>query len=128
MIIAYINGKVAYPATSSSVKIKLDNPFIKDGEEKSMEIVFPMDLPENRLAFGPLNRLDTAFENADIDNCALLVDNIEVIRGTGTITSVSESEVKLQIHSGKNFLNYRESFDDVFIDAIDYGLVSPAYR
>lgn len=128
MIIAYINGKVAYPTTSSSVKIKLDNPFIKDGEEKSMEIVFPMDLPENRLAFGPLNRLDTAFENADIDNCALLVDNIEVIRGTGTITSVSESEVKLQILSGKNFLNYRESFDDVFIDAIDYGLVSPAYR
>ena len=128
MIIAYINGKVAYPATSSSVKIKLDNPFIKDGEEKSMEIVFPMDLPENRLAFGPLNRLDTAFENADIDNCALLVDNIEVIRGTGTITSVSESEVKLQILSGKNYLNYLASFADMYIDQIDYGQVELRHR
>lgn len=128
MIIAYIKGKVAYPDTSSSIKIKLENPFIKDGEEKSMEIVFPMQIPENRMAFGTLNRLDTSFVNEDIDNCALFVDNIEVVRGTGTITHVSESEVKVQILSGKKFLNYRASFDDMFIDQIDFGSVENRHR
>lgn len=123
MIIAYINGKPAYPSTSNDIKIKMENPYIKDGEEKTMEIVFPMDIPANKLAFGALNRMDTSFENEDFENCYLMADNMEVIRGTGTITSVTESEVKMQILSGKNYLRYRSDFDSLFIDTIEYGRV-----
>ena len=47
MIICYINKKQAYPA-QSDIKITLQNPFIKDGDDKTMEVVFPMDIPENR--------------------------------------------------------------------------------
>ena len=42
MICAYINGKIAYPVADSDIKITLQNPFIKDGEEKTMEVVFPL--------------------------------------------------------------------------------------
>ena len=128
MICAYINGKIAYPVADSGVKIVLQNPFIKDGEEKSMEVVFPLSVPENRDAFGALNRLDTSFEHNDFDDCCLMADNFEVVRGKGTITSITNEEVKLQFLSGKTYLRYKASFDHLFIDQLDYGQVDEKYR
>lgn len=121
MIIALINGKKAIPSTSSDIKIVLDNPYIKKAEEKTMEIVFPLDIPENKLVFGPLNRLDTSFDIPEYDDCRLIADNIVVIHGVGTVTSVTNTEIKLQILQGKSLLNFKESYDHIFIDAISYG-------
>ena len=108
MIIALINGKKAIPSTSSDIKIVLDNPYIKKAEEKTMEIVFPLDIPENKLVFGPLNRLDTSFYIPEYDDCRLIADNIVVIHGVGTVTSVTNTEIKLQILQGKSLLNFKE--------------------
>lgn len=128
MICAYINGKIAYPVAESDIKITLQNPFIKDGDEKSMEVVFPLDIPENREVFGPLNRLDTSFENIDYDNCRLMADNFVVVSGKGTVTSVTNTEVKIQILAGKSYLRYKASFDHIFIDELDYGQVANKYK
>lgn len=123
MIVAYINKHICYPSTQENIKIVLDNPFVKDGDEKSMEVVFPLSVPENRAVFGFLDRLDTTFETQDYPDCRLLVDNFEVISGVGTITAINPDEVRLQILSGKNYLKYRSDFDKVFIDMLDYGSV-----
>ena len=128
MICAYINGKIAYPVADSGIKITLQNPFIKDGDDKSMEVVFPLDIPENRDTFGALNRIDTSFNNEDFEEVRLMADNFEVIRGKGTITSITEKEVKIQILSGKTYLRYKASFDKVFIDELDYGQVAEKYK
>ena len=128
MITCYINKQVAYPAAQSDIKITLLNPFIKDGDEKSMEIVFPMDIPENRSIFGAINRLDTHFRQDNFDDCRLSVDGIEIIHGTGRITSVTNKEVKLQILSGKSYLRYKASFDNVYIDEIYYGDLMPRHQ
>lgn len=128
MIICYINNKAAYPAVNSDIKITLLNPFIKDGDEKSMEVVFPMDIPENREIFGALNRLDTHFKMDNYENCRLISGGIEIINGTGTITSVTEKEVKLQILAGKSYLKFKASFDNVYIDEIYYGDVEQRHQ
>lgn len=123
MIVAYINKQVAYPAAQSDIKIVLQNPFIKDGDEKSMEVSFPMDIPENRAVFGAVNRLDTTFESEDFEDCNLMCDGLSIVRGVGTITSITEDEVKLQILAGKSYLRYKASFDKIFIDRLDYGQI-----
>ena len=128
MIVCYINRKVAYPAAQSDIKITLINPFIKDGDEKSMEVVFPMGVPENRDVFGSINRLDTHFRMDDFADCRLLADGLEIIHGTGTITSVTEKEVKLQILCGKSYLRFKASFDMVYIDDIYYGDLLPRHQ
>lgn len=128
MIICYINGHVAYPAAQSDVKITLQNPFVKDGDEKTMEVVFPMDIAQNREVFGALNRLDTHFRMDNYENCRLMTDGQEIIAGVGTITSVSNTEVKLQILSGQSYLRYKASFDKVYIDQIDYGDLSSRHQ
>ena len=61
MIVAYINKHICYPSTQENIKIVLDNPFVKDVDEKSMEVVFPLSVPENRAVFGFLDRLDNTF-------------------------------------------------------------------
>lgn len=127
MITCYIDKKITYPATQSDVKITLLNPFIKDGDEKTMEVTFPMSIPENRAVFGTLNRLDTHFRQDNFEDCILLADGQEVIHGTGTVTSVTESEVKLQILCGRTYLRFKESFDKIYIDDINYGELSPRH-
>ena len=128
MIICYINKRVAYPAAQSDIKVTLQNPFIKDGEEKTMEVTFPMDIPENIKIFGAINRLDTHFRMDDYEECRLVAAGIEIINGTGTVTSVTNKEVKLQILSGKSYLRYKAEFDNVFIDEIYYGELMPRHQ
>lgn len=128
MITCYINRQICYPASQSNVKITLQNPFVKDGDEKTMEVVFPMSIPENRLIFGAVNRLDTHFSMPDFEDVRLLADGVEVISGKGTITSVTDKEVKLQILSGKSYLRYKASFDNIFIDEIYYGELMPRHQ
>lgn len=121
MINCYINGKEAYPSIQGQIKVVLHNPFIKDDDEKTMEIVFPISIPKNRAVFGSICRLDTRFKMENFEDCRLTANGQEIIRGIGTITSVTEKEVKLQILSGKNKLRYKASFEDIFIDEINYG-------
>lgn len=128
MIVCYINNQPAYPAAQSDIKVTLQNPFIKDGDEKTMEVVFPMEIPQNATVFGAINRIDTSFESEDFEDCRLVADNIEVIRGKGTITSITQEEVKIQILAGKSYLRYKASFDNIYIDEIDYGQVAERYR
>lgn len=128
MIVCYINNQPAYPAAQSDIKVTLQNPFIKDGDEKTMEVVFPMDIAQNAAVFGAINRLDTSFESEDFEDCRLVADNTEVIRGKGTITSITREEVKIQIFAGKSYLRYKASFDNIYIDEIDYGQVAERYQ
>lgn len=128
MIVAYINKKVAYPAVQSNIKIVLQNPFIKEGDEKTMEVSFPLRIPENREVFGALNRIDTTFETEDYEDCRIIADGLTVIQGTGTITSITEDEVKIQVLAGKSYLRYKASFDDIFIDRLDYGQILPRHQ
>lgn len=128
MIVAYINKKVAYPAVQSNIKIVLQNPFIKEGDEKTMEVTFPLDIPENREVFGALNRIDTTFETEDFEDCRIVAEGLTVIQGSGTITSITEEEVKIQVLAGKSYLRYKASFDDIFIDRLDYGHILPRHQ
>lgn len=121
MIKCFINGMVTYPTIQEQIKVIIHNPFIKDDDEKTMEIIFPISIPENRAVFGSICRLDTHFRMENFEDCRLMSDWQEIIRGIGTITSVTEKEVKLQILSGKNKLRYKASFEDIFIDEIYYG-------
>ncbi len=121
MIKCYINGNVAYPAIQGQIKVSLHNPFITDSDEKTMEITFPISITENRNVFGSICRLDTHFKMENFDDCRLTVNDQEIISGVGTITSVTEKEVKLQILSGKNRIRYKTSFENTFIDEIYYG-------
>lgn len=121
MINCYVNGTEVYPKLTDKIKITKENVFIKERDSYTYEITFPMNIIANRSIFGNVQRLDVKKGTAVYKNCMLYADNILVIGGVGTVTSVTNKEVKLQIVSGKGALKYKESFYEKYIDRLPLG-------
>lgn len=129
MIQCYINNTPGYPDILSEIKVTKENPFVANGDSFTMDVNFPMSIPENAALFGNLHRMDVSKSGRVFDDCQLFADNILLIRGSGRVTEVTETTVKLQILGGYNNIRYRSAFQKVFIDRIDnYPRVADRYR
>lgn len=120
MIHCTINGKVAYPSTSEKIKVTYANQFIEDSGTYTYDISFPMSVHANQVVFNNVHRFDVHKRITAFDDCKLYVDNRLIIDGKGTVTSVTESKLKLQIVGGKSRIKYNSNFERHFIDEIDY--------
>ena len=121
MITCIINGMAAYPAANQSIKITYANQYVSDDGEYSYDISFPMDIADNRRVFKNVSRFDVGKRIAKYDDCKLYVDGKSVMSGVGTVISVSESTVKLQILGGKSRIKYNSKLTQHYIDEMDLG-------
>ncbi len=126
MIECIINGVATYPDASNKIKLTFENPFIKDSGEYSYQITFPMSIPENKKMFRNVNRFEVKKRLPDYEDCILIVNNHIVMRGKGTVLSITESQVKLQIIGGNSRIKYNAQMASHFIDEIDYPAVALA--
>ena len=120
MIVCSLNGKTAYPSSSDKIKVTYENQFVKDSGSYTYDITFPMAIAKNREIFKNVQRLDVKKTLADFDDCKLYADNRLIISGKGTVTSITNDVVKLQIVGGKSRIKYNSKFEKHFIDEIDY--------
>ena len=120
MIVCSLNGKMAYPSSSDKIKVTYENQFVKDSGSYTYDISFPMDIARNRELFKNVQRLDVKKSVADFEDCKLYADNRIIISGKGTVTSITNDVVKLQIVGGKSRIKYNSKFEKHFIDEIDY--------
>lgn len=134
MIVCSLNGKTAYPSSSDKIKVTYENQFVKDSGSYTYDISFPMDIARNREIFKNVQRLDVKKTVDDFDDCKLYVDNRLIISGKGTVTSITNDTVKLQIVGGKSRIKYNSKFKKHFIDETNYpsvildtGINKPVY-
>lgn len=106
MIVCSLNGKTAYPSSSDKIKVTYENQFVKDSGSYTYDISFPMDIARNREIFNNVQRLDVKKKVDDFDDCKLYADNRLIISGKGTVTSITNDTVKLQIVGGKSRIKY----------------------
>lgn len=128
MIECIVNGRRAIPSLRDEIKLTRENPFVKSGGSYTYDVIFPMDIIENVRVFGAVHRPDVSKAVRRFGDCALYAGNHLMIRGSGTVTSVNESEVRLQIISESSASAYSEAFDSVYIDRITYMEVAEKYR
>lgn len=121
MITCIINGMAAYPAANQSVKITYANQYVTDDGEYSYDISFPMSIVDNRRVFHNVSRFDVRKNTQKYDDCKLYVGGRLILSGVGTIISVSDSEVKLQIVGGKSRIKYNSKLEKVYIDEMELG-------
>lgn len=121
MITCIINGLAAYPAAGQSIKITYTNQYVTDSGEYSYDINFPMSIMDNRRVFHNVSRFDVSKVTQKYDDCKLYVSGRLVLSGVGTIISVSESEIKLQIVGGKSRIKFNDKMNKHYIDEIDLG-------
>ena len=128
MITCIINGMAAYPAASQSIKITYANQYVTDDGEYSYDITFPMSIMNNRRVFGNISRFDVAKNTKKYDDCKLYVSGRLVLSGVGTIISVTESDIKLQVVGGKSRIKYNDRMTKHYIDEIPFGVADkPGY-
>lgn len=120
MIHCIINGSTAYPSTADKIKVTLNNPYVEDSGSYTYDVTFPMSIHQNQKVFGNVHRIDVRKRLAAFSDCKLYADNLLFMSGKGVVTSVTESEVKLQIVGGKSRIKYDSRFENHFIDKISY--------
>lgn len=114
-----INGQKIFPALGQNIKVTKENPYIKDRDSQTMEIEFPLSIYSNRKFFGNLNRIDVVKKSVEYSNCVLYSNNLLIIRGKATITTISNESVKIQIVSGIRLSTTDDYYSSIYIDEID---------
>lgn len=128
MITCIINGHRAYPISTSSIKVTYSNQYVTDDGEYTYDITFPMNILANREIFKNVSRFEVAKNIAKYDDCKLYVDSRIIMSGVGTILSVNQNEVKLQIVGGKSRIKFNEKLTKHYIDELDLGIADkPGY-
>ena len=120
MIECIINGVVTYPDTSNKIKVTYENPYVKDSGSYTYEISFPLAVDRNKQCFGHVERLDVSKQMPTYDDCKLYVDNRLIISGKGTVKSITNDILKMQIVSGASRIKYNAKMEKEYIDEIDY--------
>lgn len=118
MITCVINGMAAYPAASQSIKLTYANQCATDDGEYSYDINFPMSIMDNRRVFHNVSRFDVSKVTQEFNDCKLYVSGRLILSGVGTIISVTEAEIKLQIVGGKSRIKYNDRMTKHYIDEI----------
>lgn len=128
MITCIINGHKAYPISTSSIKVTYANQYVTDDGEYTYDITFPMNILENRVNFKNVSRLEVKKNIAKYDDCKLFCKSQLIMSGVGTILSVNEKEVKLQIVGGKSRVKFNDRMTKHYIDEIPFGTADkPGY-
>nr|DAH84152.1 MAG TPA: hypothetical protein [Caudoviricetes sp.] len=128
MITCIINGHKAYPISTSSIKVTYANQYVTDDGEYTYDITFPMNILENRVIFKNVSRLEVKKNVAKYDDCKLFCNSQLIMSGVGTILSVNEKEIKLQIVGGKSRIKFNERMTKHYIDEIPFGTADkPGY-
>lgn len=120
MIHCTVNGKSAVPSSTDKIKVTYANQYIEDSGSYTYDITFPMSIHANQVVFANVHRFDVHKPTTAFDDCKLFADNRLFVSGKGTVTSVSDSAVKLQIVGGKSRIKYNSKFEQHYIDDIDY--------
>lgn len=129
MITCVINGMAAYPAAGQSIKLTYANQYVTDDGEYSYDINFPMSIMDNRRVFHNVSRFDVSKVTQKFDDCKLYVGGRLILSGVGTIISVTESEIKLQIVGGKSRIKFNDKLAKHYIDEIPFGTADkPGYN
>lgn len=128
MITCVINGMAAYPAASQSIKLTYANQYVTDDGEYSYDINFPMSIMDNRRVFHNVSRFDVSKVTQKFNDCKLYVSSRLILSGVGTIISVTEAEIKLQIVGGKSRIKFNDKLTKHYIDEIPFGTADkPGY-
>ncbi len=128
MITCVINGMAAYPAASQSIKLTYANQYVTDDGEYSYDINFPMSIMDNRRVFHNVSRFDVSKVTQKYNDCKLYVSGRLILSGVGTVISVTEAEIKLQIVGGKSRIKFNDKLTKHYIDEIQFGTADkPGY-
>lgn len=115
----YIDQQRVYFKEKTSLKLTIENTFFENAGSYTLDVIFPLHIDENRKVFGSINRLDVSKQYQTFD-AMIVVDSKMVFKGTAKVTSINDSEVKLQLLSGNSHVKFWTKAQNMYIDDLAY--------
>ena len=101
------------------MKLTIENTFFENAGSYTLDVVFPLDIEQNRKVFGGINRFDVSKRYRTFE-AMVVVDSKLVFKGTAKITNVNENEVKVQLLSGNSNVKFWSKAEKMYIDEFHY--------
>ncbi len=115
-----LDNKEAALKEGTSFDYVAENRSFTGADGYSLAITFPLKgCPQNMDIFGHIARADVDKSKVVYD-CEIHDVNFSLY-GTMTIVEVTDTEVKAQFLEGRSVQNYDNTFDDIYINALDLG-------
>lgn len=115
----YISQQRVYFKEGTSLKLTIENTFFEDAGSYTLDVVFPLDIEQNRRVFGPVGRLDVSKRQQTFE-AMVIVDSKVVFKGMAKVTGISNTEVKLQLLSGNSSVKFWAKAQKMYIDELHY--------
>lgn len=104
---------------TENIRLTIENTFFENSGSYTLDVTLPLDISENLSFFGAINRLDTTKRYRSFD-AMMLADSKLVFRGTARTTSITDSEVKIQMLSGNSSVKFWTKAQKMYIDEMQY--------
>jgi len=115
----YINQQKVFFKEDTSLKLTIENTFFEDAGSYTLDVVFPLDIEQNRRVFGAINRMDVQKRYQKYD-ARIVGDSRIIFKGTAKITSINAEEVKMQLLSGNSSVKFWTKAQKMYIDDLAY--------
>lgn len=115
----FINGQQVVLKDGTEIKITRENPYFYNSGAYTLDVTLPLDAWQNIAVFGHINRMYVAKENRKFKS-EIYSDDYLVFKGTATIISVTQDDVKVQFLSGNSSVKYWDNVEGKYIDETDY--------
>lgn len=115
----YINQQKVFFKEDTSLKLTIENTFFEDAGSYTLDVVFPLDIEQNRRVFGAINRMDVQKRYQKYD-ARIVGDSRIMFKGTAKITSINAEEVKMQLLSGNSSVKFWTKAQKMYIDDLAY--------
>ncbi len=104
---------------SQTIKIFKENPYFTLSDTYSLDISIPMDIYQNRVFFGNIQRIGVKKDKVTFD-AKLYYNNKKVIFGESRITRSDKDKVKIQITCGISALKMKAEIENLYIDKMGF--------
>lgn len=125
-LVILIDGKRAALPENISFDFIAENRLFSDADDYTLAITLPLkDCPVNKQIFGNINRHGHGLQAAPFDMEIHAGKN--TFRGSGIVTAVTQSDIKVQFLRGRSAQNYYSDLDEIYINNLDLGEVPKEY-
>lgn len=125
MIELFLDKTKVYIASSETIKLSRENPYITSSGDYTLDVQVPLSILNNRQFFGPWHRLEKR-KKVKVYTALLYANNICVLNGSAKVTEITNETVKLQLYGDRSEFN--AVFGEVYIDELSLPYVKSQYN
>ena len=113
----FLDEKEVIIDSSQEIKITKENPYFTLSDSYTLDISIPLDIVENRIFFGSVNRMESKKTYREFA-CRFYCNNSLLMEGTARIVQSTDSVIKVQLACGVSALKMSSEQEGTYIDSL----------